>query len=149
MRARFDGNSPADDLGCSDAAATHPCSSPIDISGRYVPNSPTSVIEAAITSHRSSGWFGSLRLRHFGSSPLVEDNSAKSPQYTTVDGQVGYSLSARWKASLDVFNIANARWNDIEYYYVTRLKNAAPPAAGYVVHPGVPRLVRANFSYFF
>jgi TonB dependent receptor/TonB-dependent Receptor Plug Domain len=148
-RARFDSDSLRDDLGCGDAAASHPCASPINIAGRYVPNSPTSVVEAAVTAHRPSGWLGSLRLRHFGSAPLVEDNSAKSPQYTTIDAQVGYSLSTRWKASVDVFNIANTRWNDIEYYYVTRLKNEAAPAAGYVVHPGVPRLVRANFSYYF
>jgi hypothetical protein len=107
------------------------------------------VVEAALTAHRPSGWFGSLRLRHFGSSPLVEDNTATSPQYTTIDGQVGFSLSTKWRASVDVFNIANARWNDIEYYYVTRLKNESAPAPGYVVHPGVPRLIRANFSYYF
>ena len=148
-RARFDRDSPGDDLGCGDAASSHPCTSPISIAGRYVPNSPTSVVEAALTAHRPSGWFGSLRLRHFGSSPLVEDNTAKSPQYTTMDGQVGLSLSANWKASVDVFNIANARWNDIEYYYATRLKNESAPVPGYVVHPGVPRLIRANFSYYF
>jgi hypothetical protein len=148
-RARFDSDSPGDDLGCGDAALSHPCASAINIVGRYVPNSPTNVVEAAITAHRASGWFGSLRLRHFGSSPLVEDNTAQSPPYTTVDGQLGFSLSAKWKASVDVFNIANTKWNDIEYYYVTRLKNEAAPAPGYVVHPGVPRLLRANFSYYF
>jgi hypothetical protein len=148
-RARFDVNADPDDLGCGNAAATHPCTSPIAIVGRYVPNSPTNVIDAGLTAHRESGWFGALRARHFGQSPLVEDNSARSPQYTTVDGQFGFEKPGKWLAAVDVFNIANVRWNDIEYYYVSRLKNEATPAADYVVHPGVPRTLRARFSYYF
>ncbi|HET9390457.1 MAG TPA: TonB-dependent receptor plug domain-containing protein, partial [Steroidobacteraceae bacterium] len=73
-RARFDRNAAPDDLGCVDAAATHPCAAPVQIVGRYIPNSPTSVIDAGLTARSGSGWFGSLRLRHFGESPLIEDN---------------------------------------------------------------------------
>ena len=148
-RARFDSNSSPDDLGCGDAAASHPCATPIGIVGRYVPNSPTNVIDAGLTANHPSGWFGALRARHFGESPLVEDNSAKSPQYTTLDGQLGFRKAKSWLIALDVFNIANVKWNDIEYYYVSRLKNEATPAADYVVHPGVPRTIRAHFQYFF
>lgn len=148
-RARFDSDADPDDLGCGDAAPSHPCTTPIGIVGRYVPNSPTNVIDAGITAHRESGWFGALRARHFGSSPLVEDNSAKSPQYTTVDGQIGFQKANQWLFAIDVFNIANVKWNDIEYYYVSRLKNEASPEPDYVVHPGVPRTVRARFTYYF
>ena len=148
-RARFDSNSSPDDLGCGDAAASHPCTTPIGIVGRYVPNSPTNVIDAGLTANHPSGWFGALRARHFGESPLVEDNSAKSPQYTTLDGQLGFQKAKSWLIAVDVFNIANVKWNDIEYYYVSRLKNEATPVADYVVHPGVPRTVRAHFQYFF
>ncbi len=148
-RARFSSNAGPDDLGCADAAPTHPCTTPIAIVGRYVPNSPTNVIDAGLSAHRQSGWFGALHARHFGASPLVENNSAKSPQYTTVDGQVGFQQAAQWRISLDVFNIANVKWNDIEYYYVSRLKGEASPAADYVVHSGVPRTVRAYFAYYF
>jgi len=148
-RARFDSDADPDDLGCGDAAPSHPCTTPIGIVGRYVPNSPTNVIDAGITAHRDSGWFGALRARHFGSSPLVEDNSAKSPQYTTVDGQLGFQKANQWLFAVDVFNIANVKWNDIEYYYVSRLKNDASPAPDYVVHAGVPRTFRARFTYYF
>jgi hypothetical protein len=148
-RARFDGNAPADDLGCGDADPAHPCTPPIGIVGRYIPNSPTNVVDAGLTAHRESGWFGALHARHFGESPLVEDNSVRSPPYTTVDGQVGYRKQRQWLVALDVFNIADVKWNDIEYYYVSRLKNAASPAADYVVHPGVPRTFRAHFTYYF
>jgi TonB dependent receptor len=147
-RARFDHNAAPDDLGCGNAAPADPCAQPIGIIGRYVPNSPTNVTDLGLTAHRDTGWFGALRARHFGESPLVEDNSAKSPAYTTVDAQIGFR-AAKWLAAIDVFNIADVKWNDIEYYYVSRLKNEPAPVADYVVHPGVPRTVRARFQYQF
>lgn len=127
----------------------HTCPQPIAIVGRYIPNSPTSVIEAGVQVHPASGWFGAIQARHFGESPLVEDNSARSPAYTTVDIQIGYHSPRRWRAALDIFNVANVKWNDIEYYYVSRLRNEPWPAAGYVVHPGVPRTLRIRLEYSF
>ena len=148
-RARFDQNSPPDDLGCSAAAPAYPCAAPIAIIGRYVPNSPSRVIDAALTAMRTSGWFGSLRARGFGSSPLVEDGSARSPAYTTLDAQIGYRAGTHWLAALDVFNLGNARWNDIEYYYVSRLPGERYARPDYIVHPGVPRTLRARLQYRF
>ena len=84
-RARFDHDAAADDLGCSTAAPSNPCATPIAIVGRYIPNSPTNVIERRPDRAALSGWFGALRARHFGESPLVENDSARSPAYTTVD----------------------------------------------------------------
>jgi outer membrane receptor protein involved in Fe transport len=148
-RARFDNDAAPDDLGCGDAAPSHACGEPVGIVGRYVPNSPTNVIDAGLTAKRPSGWFGALRARHFGESPLVEDNSAKSPAYTTLDAQIGFRGADHWLAALDIFNVADVRWNDITYYYVSRLRNEATPQADYVVHPGVPRTLRARFQYQF
>ena len=146
-RARFDQNAPADDLGCGAAAPSHPCAQAIAITGRYIPNSPTNVIDAGLAAQYPTGWFGALRARHFGASPLVEDNSVQSPPYTTVDAQVGFRPGSRWLVALDAFNICNARWNDIEYYYVSRLQNQSAPAADYVVHPGTPRTLRIRLQY--
>lgn len=148
-RARFDRNAEPDDLGCGDAAPSHPCAAAIGIVGRYIPNSPTKVIDAGFTVERESGWFSAVRARHFGESPLVQDNSAKSLAHTTIDVQIGFRKTEHWLASVDVFNLAGVRWNDITYYYVSRLKNKALLQADYVVHPGVPRTVRARFQYQF
>lgn len=148
-RARFDHPTEPDDLGCGDAAASNPCAQPIAIVGRYIPNSPTGVVDARLRMDRESGWFGSLRARYFGESPLVEDDSATSPAYTTVDAEIGFRSPHRWRVMLDVFNIADVKWNDIEYYYVSRLRNEPSPRADYVVHPGVPRTFRARFQYEF
>ena len=119
------------------------------ITGRYIPNSPTNVVDARLTARIPAGWFASLRARHFGDSPLVEDGSARSPPYTTVDAQVGFESSRQWRIALEVFNIANVQWNDIEYYYVSRLMNQAFPSSDYVIHPGVPRTIRADFRLVF
>jgi TonB dependent receptor/TonB-dependent Receptor Plug Domain len=148
-RARFDQNTPADDLGCGLASPSYPCTQTIAITGRYIPNSPTNVIDAGLTAQHPSGWFGSLRMRHFGESPLVEDNSARSPAYTTFDLQLGYQQRGKWLFALDAFNVFNAHWNDIEYYYVSRLQNEPAPRPDFVFHPGVPRTFRARFQYFF
>ena len=147
-RARFDRDSSPDDLGCADAAPTNLCVLPLGIVGRYIPNSPTNVTNLSLTAQRDSGWFGAVRARHFGESPLVEDNSVKSPAYTTVDARIGFRF-AKWLAAIDVFNIAAVKYNDIEYYYVSRLKNEASPVADYEVHPGVPRTLRAHIQYQF
>jgi len=148
-RARFDHATQPDDLGCGDAAPSNPCAQPIAIAGRFIPNSPTGIVDARLAMNRQSGWFGSLRARYFGESPLVEDNSARSPAYATVDAEIGFRSPRRWRVMLDVFNIADVKWNDIEYYYVSRLRNEPSPRADYVVHPGVPRTLRARFQYEF
>lgn len=147
-RARFDHNAPPDDLGCSTAAPSNPCAQPIAIVGRYVPNSPTNVIDGGLTAQLPAGAFAALRARHFGASALVEDGSAQSPPYTTLDAQLGVQR-AHWLAALEAFNIFNTAWNDIEYFYVTRLRNEPSPLPDYVVHPGVPRTLRARVEYRF
>jgi outer membrane receptor protein involved in Fe transport len=105
------------------------------------------VIDASLTAQHL-GWFGSLRARHFGDSPLVEDNSARSPAYTTVDLQLGYQRPGRWLLAVDVFNLFDQKWNDIEYYYVSRLQGEAAARPDFMVHPGVPLTLRAHFQYF-
>jgi len=146
-KGRFDQDVPPDDLGCGDAAASHQCVQTPAITGRYIPNSPTNVIDAGLTANGSSPWFGAIRARHFGESPLVEDNSARSPAYTTVDLQLGYRGSDHWLVALDMFNVFNVRWNDIVYYYASRLATEPSPQADYVAHPGVPRTIRLKFRY--
>jgi outer membrane receptor protein involved in Fe transport len=123
-----------------------PILTPHSLGRRYIPNSPTNVIEAGLTGVHPSGWFGSFRVRHFGESPLVEDDSARSPAYTTFDLQLGYQQPRRWLLALDIFNLLNVKWNDIEYYYVSRLRGEPAPAADFAIHPGVPRTIRARFQ---
>jgi outer membrane receptor protein involved in Fe transport len=147
-RARFDHDVEADDTGCGDAAAGFGCVTTPQIVGRHIPNSPTNVVDAGLTAQHPTGFFGSIRARHFGESPLVEDNSARSPAYTTFDLQAGYQKPEKWLLAVDVFNLFDKKWDDIEYYYASRLQGEPAARPDFVVHPGVPLTVRAHFQYF-
>jgi outer membrane receptor protein involved in Fe transport len=136
-------------VGCGLAAPSHPRAQPIAVYGRPIPNSPTNVIDVGRSAARDIGWYATLRARHLGESPRVEDNSARSPEYTTLDAELGFHAAHHWQAALDVFNLGDAGWNDIEYYYVSRLRTETVPQADYVAHPGVPRTLRAHVQYQF
>jgi outer membrane receptor protein involved in Fe transport len=79
---------------------------------------------------------------------LVEDDSIKASAYTTFDLGVGYQVPKKWRLAVDVFNILDKKWNDITYYYATRLPGETNTVPDYVVHSGVPRTVRAQFTYY-
>ncbi len=149
-RARFDSADPGgDDVGCGDGAdAGFPCANAPNYIGRYIPNSPTGVLDAGLNMALPSGFFGNLRARYFGQAPLVEDNSIKASAYTTFDLGVGYTQPKEWRIAVDVFNILDKKWNDITYYYATRLPGETNTVPDYVVHSGVPRTIRATFTYY-
>ena len=81
--------------------------------------------------------------------PAGGDNSACSPAYTAFDLQLGYQQTGGWLFALDAFNVSNAQWNDIEYYYVSRLQSEPAPRPDFVIHAGVPHTIRAKYQYFF
>lgn len=112
--------------------------------GDYIPNSIATVVSAGATVDTPLGLFGSLRLRYFGPRPLVEDDSVESRSSLTLNSQIGYRFK-RWMLALDVLNLLDARVNDIEYFYTSRLRGE--PAAGVDdihLHPAEPRTFRAS-----
>jgi hypothetical protein len=48
--------------------------------------------------------FGSIRGRHFGPRPLIEDASVNSDATTLWDGEVGYRFSNRARLLLELIN---------------------------------------------
>ena len=74
--------------------------------------------------------------------------SGTDPGHLAVDFEWGFQRPQQWRVAVDVFNLFDKKWNDIEYYYVSRLQNEASPRPDFVVHPGVPLTVRAHFQYF-
>lgn len=138
----FDQPAPADDLGCGDADPAHPCRVTPAIVGREIPNSPHIILSGALT-HQTLHTQSSLHVRYFGESPLVEDGSIHSSAYTTVDARFAWHRN-RWQVGIDVFNLTNARWNDITYYYALRHPGEAFATPDYVIHPGTPRTIRLS-----
>jgi hypothetical protein len=64
-----------------------------------------------------------------------------------VNGRVGYRWDNGWRVQLDGLNLLNARSNQIDYYYTSRL--SGEPAAGiddHHVHPVEPLAVRLTVA---
>lgn len=69
-----------------------------------------------------------------------------------VNAQVGKAIGKQWQVVCEAFNLANRRYDDITYYYATRLRdprtgaleNDATP--DFVTHPAEPRSVRVKLA---
>lgn len=126
--------------------------------GDYIPDSVSRVAAAGISIHRERGLFGSLRVRHFGPRPLVEDNSVRSNASTLLNARIGYQFDSVWTLTADVLNLLNTHANDQEYYYSSRLKNEPESTSnsrvnggdggyeGKMVHPMEPINVRISLT---
>jgi len=97
----------------------------------------------------SAGPFGSLRLRHFGPRPLIEDNSVESRQTTIVNGEVGYKFSERIRLRLEGFNLLDAEVSDIDYFFESRLRNEPVPVEDLHFHAAIPRSARVALQVSF
>jgi outer membrane receptor protein involved in Fe transport len=130
-----------------DFAYTRARFSDADPAGDRIPGAPGVIASAGVTLGEKTGWFGAAKLRYFGPRPLIEDNSVESAATTLVNGRVGYRWDNGWRIQLDGLNLLNARSNQIDYYYTSRL--SGEPAAGiddHHVHPVEPLAVRLTVA---
>ncbi|GJG88945.1 TonB-dependent receptor [Gemmatimonadetes bacterium T265] len=119
-----------------------------DATVTHVPGALEHVVAGGATWNAGGpGAFGALRVRHFGAYALVEDNSVRARAATLLNGDVGYQLARGTRVQLSVLNLANARADDIQYYYTSRL--AGEPAGGVDdvhAHPVEPRQLRVSLG---
>lgn len=114
-----------------------------------IPNSVSTVIAGGATVDLGHHVSASLRLRHFGSAPLIEDGSARS-RPTTLVNLGGYYTLGRLKLGVDILNAFDAKDADITYFYTSRLKGEASEGVDdYHLHPVEPRQVRVSLRYGF
>jgi hypothetical protein len=121
-----------------------------DPAGQSIPGALDRVISAGMTVEPDHPVFGSVRLRHFGPRPLVEDNSVRSDSTTLVNAEIGYQVSDRFRLIGELFNLFDARVSDIDYYYTSRLPGE--PLAGVDgvhTHPAPPRTARLGLRVSF
>jgi outer membrane receptor protein involved in Fe transport len=115
--------------------------------GNHIPGSPQTVASVGASIDNLAGFLGSLRLRYFGSRPLIEDNSVRSQSSTTVDARVGYQFFKTWRVLVDVFNLFNAKVSDIDYYYTSRLQGEPLTGVNDIhTHPAEPLEVRVTVA---
>ncbi|MCP5382251.1 MAG: TonB-dependent receptor [Kordiimonadaceae bacterium] len=110
----------------------------------HIPGSVGGVMGGGATLTLDNGITSSLRVRHFGSAPLIEDNSQRSKPLTLVNFGVGYEFDA-YKIDLDIFNLFNSKARDISYFYESQLQGEAGPVADLHYHPVEPFTVRLSF----
>lgn len=90
--------------------------------GNYIPNAPAVVASAGITIGEKTGYFGTLRWRYLGASPLTEDNAFRSPATSIVNARIGYRWKNGWSVHLDILNLLNTQANQITYAYGSIIK---------------------------
>jgi hypothetical protein len=121
-----------------------------DPAGTQIPGALDRVISAGVTIEPGKPVFGSLRVRHFGPRPLIEDGSVNSRSTTIWNGEVGYRLSNKARLVLEAFNIFDTNVSDIDYFYASRLPSE--PADGVEdihTHPALPRSARIGIQFSF
>jgi len=113
--------------------------------GRFIPGALDRVISAGLTVEPAKRLYGSVRLRHFGPRPLVEDASVQSKSTSLWNAELAYRATPKARLVLELYNLLDAKVADIDYYYASRLPGE--PAAGIDdihTHPALPRSIRAG-----
>jgi len=113
--------------------------------GNFIPNAPAIVASAGITLGQATGWFGTLRWRYLGSTPLAEDNAFRSPATSIVNARLGYRFDSGWRVQLDILNLLDSKADQISYAYGSLIKtdnlfalcNSATPPPTAVCQNGV------------
>ena len=121
--------------------------------GDRIPNAVDSVASLAATVKNIGPWSASLQWRWLGAGALVEDNSVRSSPSSTFNLRVSRVLRD-WlqrdaELTLDVFNLLDAKINDIQYYYQYRLPGQGSSDTGKIVHPAEPRSARLTLRMAF
>jgi outer membrane receptor protein involved in Fe transport len=116
--------------------------------GDYIPNAFDNAGQIGVSAVLSQ-FEGSVRVRHLGPYPLIEDNSQRDKGSTVVN------LRGAWKPKhfqvyAEVLNIFNSRDKDIAYYYESYLPRFdAAPVEGRLSRVVEPRTLRVGVKYSF
>jgi hypothetical protein len=121
-----------------------------DPAGDFIPGALDRVVSGGVTVEPDRRFFGSIRVRHFGPRPLVENATVKSKSTTIWNGEVGTNLSTRMRAALEVFNLFDSDVADIDYFYTSRLRGEPLEGVADIhTHPSIPRMARVSLQVAF
>jgi outer membrane receptor protein involved in Fe transport len=113
--------------------------------GQYVPEAVDVVVSGGASIDNFHRTFASVRLRYFGPRALIEDNSVRSNATTLLNFEGGYRVHKNLRVNVEIFNLANAKVSDIDYYFASRLPGE--PLGGvedFHTHPSPPRTARVS-----
>jgi outer membrane receptor protein involved in Fe transport len=130
-----------------DVALSRATFTDVDPAGDRIPGSVQTVISLGVSIHDVKRLSGSVRLRHFGPRPLIEDDSVRSSATSLLSAQAGYRIGSHSRVVVELFNLLNEMASDIDYFYTSRLRDE--PSAGIAdihTHPALPRGLRATMQ---
>ncbi len=111
--------------------------------GDRIPGAIEGVASAGLRVAPAGPWSGSVRWRHFGPRPLVEDNSVRSRASNLLSADAGYQVSRVWRLKVDLLNLLDSKSSDIDYFYTSRLPGEPGDGVdGIHFHPVEPFTVR-------
>jgi outer membrane receptor protein involved in Fe transport len=114
-----------------------------DPAGDRIPGALERVLAAALTIEPTRRVFGSIRVRHFGARPLIEDGTVNSASTTIWNGGFGVTISRHLRLSVDGFNLLDSKASEVEYFYTSRLRGEPPDGVNDIhTHPSLPRMAR-------
>jgi hypothetical protein len=116
-----------------------------DPAGPYIPGAIERTLSVGVTAERGK-WSGGLRLRYFGSRPLIEDNTVRAASSTLVNAKLAYAITPNMKLAATVLNLFDRKVSDIDYFYASRLPGEASPVNDVHTHPAEPRGVRLGLT---
>jgi len=116
----------------------------------HVPGAVENAGELGISAIRDR-WEVSMRIRHLGSYPLIEDNSRRADPETLVNIRCAW----HWRNFTiygDLLNMFDSHGKDIVYYYASNITGLDPPGMevdGRMSRVAEPRTLRMGIKYNF
>ena len=115
--------------------------------GNHIQNAVPKVGSVGLTVHDVDYWSGDIKLRYIGKYPLSQDNTLVGSSAIVTNLRLMRALTPSVSLSLDVLNLFDRRYYDIEYEQDYRASLASAPVPdGITVHPGEPREVRLSLD---
>lgn len=117
--------------------------------GDHIPNAFENAASAGVAIIRDP-WEASIRVRHLGPSPLVEDNSLRDRGSTVVNARAAWK-GQRIELFGEVLNVFDSRDKDIAYFYASYLPAFDPggPVEGRLSRVVEPRTLRIGAKFNF
>ncbi len=120
-----------------------------DASASYVQGAVRRTVSAGVTYRPGSAWSTALRVRHIGPRQLTEDGNLLGASSTVLNAQVGYKINRKLSLALEVLNLTNQRFADMEYIYNSQLPGEAAAVTDRHYRPGAPRSARLMVKWSF